>query len=127
MPAPGAGPLRYVILEHDHPFRHWDLMLEDGEILRTWRLLAPPAPGATVVAEASFDHRRVYLEYEGPLSGNRGTVVRWESGTFAWLERTDCRIIVRLDGQRLRGTGVLEPGSAKAWSFRLDPPCEQRS
>jgi hypothetical protein len=28
------------------------------------------------------DHRRVYLDYEGPISGGRGEVVRVEAGTF---------------------------------------------
>ena len=60
---------RFVILEHDHPILHWDFMLESGEVLRTWRLAAPPRPGADFSAAPSFDHRRVYLDYEGPISG----------------------------------------------------------
>src|SRR5205807_395991 len=41
---------RFVILEHDHPELHWDLMLEAGPVLRTWRLAAPPQPGRAVAA-----------------------------------------------------------------------------
>ena len=33
---------RFVILEHDYPELHWDLMLETAGALRTWRLLRPP-------------------------------------------------------------------------------------
>src|SRR4051794_8490712 len=53
---------RFVILEHDHPVLHWDFMLEVGDVLRTWRLAAPPAAGMTVPAEPSFDHRKLYLD-----------------------------------------------------------------
>jgi hypothetical protein len=67
---------RFVILEHDHPELHWDFMLEAGAVLRTWRLAAPPALGQVVAAAASFDHRLLYLDYEGPVSGGRGTVRR---------------------------------------------------
>jgi hypothetical protein len=73
---------RYVILTHDHPFLHWDLMLEDGGVLRTWRLLEEPAVGRTVPAEKLPDHRLAYLDYEGPVSGDRGNVVRWDYGTY---------------------------------------------
>lgn len=76
---------RYVILTHDHPFPHWDLMLEDGGVLRTWRLLAEPAAGQVVRAEQLADHRLAYLDYEGPVSGGRGSVARWDHGTYEQL------------------------------------------
>ncbi len=77
---------RFVILEHDYPHLHWDLMLEDGDVLRTWRLSAPPEPGVGVDAEPSFDHRLIYLDYEGPISDGRGNVKRHDKGTFEWIE-----------------------------------------
>ena len=72
---------RFVILEHDHPVLHWDFMLEAGDVLRTWRLSAPPIRGAIVAAERIGDHRRLYLDYEGPVSDGRGNVVRWDAGS----------------------------------------------
>ena len=99
---------RFVILEHDHPMRHWDLMLESGTILRTWRLPAFPRSGETIAAEATFDHRLVYLDYEGPISGGRGRVIRRESGTFAWQTQAVDRVVVRVDGEQLRGVLRLE-------------------
>jgi DNA polymerase Ligase (LigD) len=105
---------RFVILEHDHPQRHWDLMLEAGKVLRTWRLCAPLAAG-TVPAEASFDHRLLYLEYEGPISGNRGTVVRWETGTFVWIVATADRVVVELKGSTLVGRLQLDRGTGTNW------------
>jgi hypothetical protein len=113
---------RYVILEHDWPGRHWDLMLESGAVLRTWRLLATPAAGHTVPAEGSFDHRPVYLDYEGPVSGGRGSVVRWDSGTFEWEVDQPAQVVFQVDGRRLHGKGVLHQDARGEWSFQVEPP-----
>ncbi len=110
---------RFVILEHDHPVLHWDFMLEMGDVLRTWRLASPPAVGHTVPAEPIFDHRRVYLDYEGPVRGDRGTVTRWDAGTYEWRGEGEGSVTVRLDGGRLRGLAVLARGPSGAWSLAL--------
>jgi hypothetical protein len=110
---------RYAILEHDHPERHWDFLLEAGDVLRAWRLAAPPWPGQTVAAEASFDHRRLYLDYEGPVSGDRGRVVRWDAGLFSWEAVGDGRVVVRLEGGRCRGTASLTRGADGRWSLTV--------
>jgi hypothetical protein len=111
---------RFVVLEHDHPERHWDLMLEAGAVLRTWRLAAPPAAGESVHATPSFDHRLLYLDYEGPISGGRGRVSRWDHGTFLWETDEADRLVVRLSGGRLRGVLHLERGDA-GWQGRFCP------
>lgn len=110
---------RFVILEHDHPTPHWDFMLEAGPVLRTWRLSAPPELGRSVEAVASFDHRPMYLDYEGPVSGNRGSVRRWDAGTFAWQSDTPEQIAVRLAGHRLGGLVILERDESDAWSLTV--------
>jgi hypothetical protein len=112
---------RYVILEHDHPIRHWDFMLEAGDVLRTWRLEAPPSPGQAVRAEASFDHRPLYLDYEGPVSRGRGSVARWDAGIFTWTVNAEDRVVARLEGGRLSGTAVLERAASGAWLLRIVP------
>lgn len=112
---------RFVILEHDHPKLHWDLMLEAGEVLRTWRLLAPPRVGAEVVAEWLADHRKHYLDYEGPVSGGRGQVRRWDRGCYEPDARQfsgDGPLVIVLEGERLRGTATLSK-STGGWTFRL--------
>ncbi len=110
---------RYVILEHDFPSRHWDFMLESGDVLKTWRLAAPPQPGSAVAAEPSFDHRRAYLDYEGPVSGGRGTVTRWDAGTFSWEQEVGA-VAVRLEGQRLQGRARVESDGAAGWLLVLE-------
>ena len=114
------GPImpRYVILTHDHPSLHWDLMFEHEEALRTWRLSATPTNGATVIAQALDDHRRMYLDYEGPVSNNRGTVVRWDTGVFEGPVDGDNRIDVQLHGEKLKGTVALtRQGVANHWEL----------
>ncbi|HLQ45321.1 MAG TPA: hypothetical protein VK137_11370, partial [Planctomycetaceae bacterium] len=33
---------RFAILIHDHPFLHWDLLVEQAGVLQAWRLLESP-------------------------------------------------------------------------------------
>ena len=107
---------RFVILEHDHPFLHWDLMLESGESLRTWRLHGEPPAGRTIAAEPLPDHRLAYLDYEGPVSGNRGTVTRWDAGEYRLLEESKERIVLVLSGNRLTGSAVIASAET-GWQF----------
>ncbi|MEZ6122285.1 MAG: DNA polymerase ligase N-terminal domain-containing protein [Planctomycetaceae bacterium] len=71
---------RFVILEHDHPFLHWDLLIQNGSVLNAWRLLQPVHPGKWIAAETLPEHRLLYLDYEGPVSQNRGSVRRLVQG-----------------------------------------------
>src|SRR5207248_2367384 len=97
---------------------HWDFLLEAGPVLRAWRLLAEPRPGADLPAEPNFDHRPLYLDYEGPLSGGRGSVRRWDTGTFEWLTDGEREKAVRLAGGRLRGVARLRrDGDGWVWRF----------
>ena len=106
---------RFAILEHDYPARHWDFFLEEGETLLTWRLSAPPDSGAVVEALEMLDHRRLYLDYEGPVSGGRGAVKRWDDGTFEWEVSERDRFAVRLCGGRLQGLFRLERLEGENW------------
>ena len=113
--------MRFAILTHDHPFLHWDLLLEDGPACRTWRLLAEPAPGQTVAAQSLPNHRLHYLEYQGRVGGGRGTVTQWDTGTYATrvdLGQPDAAtgVCVTLSGQRLRGRCVLVRHANGDWS-----------
>jgi hypothetical protein len=109
---------RFVILEHDHPTLHWDLMLEVGDVLQTWRLAEAPAPGAIIEAIALGDHRKAYLDYEGPVSGGRGSVVRWDAGSFA--EEQDSMAMKRLlflEGTQIRSRIALQRIHGDEWRF----------
>lgn len=113
---------RFVILTHDHPHLHWDLMLEEAHDLRTWRLLAEPDSAGPIPAEALPPHRKHYLTYEGPVSGNRGTVTRWDSGSYELLQADEQHVRVRLDGSRLN-TEIsirLSDEAAGRWEIQFD-------
>lgn len=75
--------LRFVILRHDrvaHP--HFDLMFETepGSLLATWQSPLWPLLQPAILTRLP-DHRREYLEYEGPVSDDRGHVCRITAGT----------------------------------------------
>lgn len=108
---------RFVILEHDHPHRHWDLMLETAGVLRTWRLASPPDGPGPIAAEAIGDHRLANLDYEGPVSGGRGTVVRWDRGELDWEKSSEGLVRVRLAGIRVSGPAVLKRNVEGQWVF----------
>jgi len=115
---------RFVILEHDHPDLHWDLMLEHGPSLKTWRLAHfPPGQETEVAALALADHRSAYLDYEGPVSGNRGRVLRRDQGTFAVLDgdlaQEGKNLVLTLHGEHVKGIVVLQHVTGDSWSFRL--------
>ncbi|MEX0718693.1 MAG: DNA polymerase ligase N-terminal domain-containing protein [Planctomycetaceae bacterium] len=128
---------RFAILTHDHPFLHWDLLLEQGDVLRAWRLLAEPLSVETIEAEPLPDHRPLYLDYEGPIGGDRGSVTRWDAGTYDIRAETPAaerhaepvasaeRIEIDFAGTRLRGTFVLECRGDEDWQLHSPPasPC----
>lgn len=112
---------RFAILEHDYPVCHWDFLLEDGDKLLTWRLSAAPESGVVLDAQQTFDHRKLYLDYEGPVSGERGNVTRWDGGTFEWEVRQRDQIAVRLSGLRLRGGFRLARLQGENWRGEFTP------
>ena len=117
---------RFVILRHEPPASyprglHWDLMLEARGALRTWALAEEPRRGATLPAEALADHRLAYLDFEGEVSGNRGTVERWDAGTYTIQSCTEARWEIQVWGEQLRGDAVLQrdPDDMKRWRLEL--------
>ena len=112
---------RFVVLTHDHPFLHWDLMLEQGDSLRTWRLSQPLDSAGPIAAEPLPDHRLAYLDYEGRVSGDRGTVERWDAGRYELIESTADLVRVKLAGRRLGGdASISREQTGVAWLFRWE-------
>lgn len=109
--------LPFVLLFHEVPparvkamgrSSHWDFMVatnDDGP-LRTWALDAAPdfdrGDDFAITAQSLPDHRREYLEYEGPVSGDRGSVSRVASGTATWERKTPGaeKILLRLENDQ---------------------------
>lgn len=95
--------MEHVFPEGHARATHWDLMIEDGAALATWALERAPDEGRSVGAERLADHRRSYLDYEGPVSGDRGHVTRWDAGACTVHEREAGRWVVELVGEKLDG------------------------
>jgi hypothetical protein len=79
---------RFVILHHQSPTGdHWDIMLETESALTTWSIPPQSPVGSSFACSATRlpDHRKHYLDYEGEVTGNRGTVVRINTGTYEQL------------------------------------------
>jgi hypothetical protein len=119
---------RFVIQQHrTRDAVHYDLMLDrgDGGRLATWSLAAmPPAAGASCPAKRLADHRRVYLTYEGPLSGDRGEVHIAAAGTWALEADAPDRLVLRLESAACRGRFELRrdpAGGPEAWRLTALP------
>jgi hypothetical protein len=62
---------KFVIQKHSRGDDvHWDLMLEAGDVLETYRLAVPPEKitGKPVEAVKIFDHPLKFLTYEGSVN-----------------------------------------------------------
>ena len=119
---------RYVILRHDLPPHaslpgHWDLMLETNGVLATWAVAEEPVPGRRIAAERLADHRLDYLELEGPVSGDRGHVTRWDAGAYRTESQSSAAWRVRVRGNRLDGQIALEIAGdqPRYWTFCYVP------
>lgn len=115
---------RFVILLHETPPSyvrptHWDLMLEDGDHLLTWALAAMPRVDCDTDAEQLGNHRLEYLDIEGRLSRDRGTVQRVAEGEFEWLVREKNEIVIALGGEALQGTVQLIHRGGQSWRLLL--------
>ena len=128
---------------------HWDLMIEQDGALLTWSLEQLPDAWREVVggvSDADFvgkwnassasatppttcvpatrlpNHRLDYLEYEGPLSGDRGEVHRIDAGAYELLDDSPAALRIDLEGARCRGEVQLTRLHANAWQLETAPP-----
>jgi hypothetical protein len=123
---------RFVLLRHELPPEnprpsHFDLMLEQTGALRTWACERMPATAEEVLADDLADHRLTYLDYEGPVSGNRGSVTRVDAGSYEPLAISPDVVRVRIAGVILRGILTLTRATVggQRWIVGLSP--ESRS
>lgn len=105
----------FVILEHRMPVGHerslhWDVMLEREGVLWTWSSDPWLSLGYRGPAERLPDHRLAYLDYEGPIRGERGDVRRIDRGEYVLTHYTDDEVQARLNGAVWRGELRLTQG-----------------
>lgn len=117
---------RFVILRHELPIpherqSHWDLMLEESGTLHTWQLPQPLDVQVDTAVRQLPNHRLAYLDYEGPIAGERGFVRREDQGTYVTMERDTTRWVVNLQGEKFRGQlqlTLVDP-AGQGWSVRF--------
>jgi hypothetical protein len=116
-----VAPRRFVLLRHTgHGPVHFDLMIAHGTALATWQFADSPtllAPGATLPCRQLAEHRMAYLDYEGPVGGERGQVQRAAAGTCTLHSATATDWDFDLDGPTLHGKFRLRCGPNAAWSL----------
>lgn len=128
----GSVMRHWVLLRHDTPDggHHFDWMLEGGPdgTLITFRTAERVDEHVNTgegefECEALADHRAVYLDYEGEISGGRGSVRRVAQGELKQVLRTENTLscaVVRPDGVVIRIQGACA-GNAW-WRMRLCGP-----
>jgi hypothetical protein len=92
--------MRYVVLHHTgYGEPHFDLMVETApdSPLATWRSAVWPFIEVTYQLEHLADHRRTYLDYEGPVSGGRGMVRRVHAGTHTVVQDHPVLLIITVE------------------------------
>jgi bifunctional non-homologous end joining protein LigD len=98
---------KYVVQKHrkqSDPV-HWDLMMENGTVLETYRLAAPPEKWGEKVIEAVkiFDHPLKFLSYEGTVNKGKGRVEIADCGTYCLIKRNKNQQQVSFSGEILKG------------------------
>ncbi len=129
---------RYVVLRHHLPADqqdalrrgdHYDWMFEVQGRLLTWasEQFPPPGHAAAVGATLLTPHRLSYLDYEGAISGDRGTVRRIEAGHHRLLQCLADRYEFAVQGERCGVVAIyrnLSGLSSGSWVIAFEPKRE---
>lgn len=101
-----AAQTRFVIHKHTLSGQiHWDLMIEYGDILKTWRIENPPQILAIQKTKATpiFDHDKKFLTYQGSVNNGKGTVEIVENGLCTVKTIEENEINIKFDSNKLKG------------------------
>jgi DNA ligase D-like protein (predicted 3'-phosphoesterase) len=123
----GGADLVYVIQKHKASHLHWDLRLQEGDVLKSWAVPKEPPVETSVkrLAVQVEDHPLDYASFEGTIPAGEygaGTVEIWDRGSYRILESTSSKLWIEISGRRLSGPYVLlklKPGESKDrnWLF----------
>ena len=113
---------KYVIQRHEKQNEptHWDLMLENGTVLETYRVSLPPEDWGAKPVEAVriFDHPLKFLNYEGSVNKGKGTVEIADCGTYRLIEKNETQQQISFVGNLLRGEFQLCLIEGDRWELR---------
>ena len=113
--------MKFVVHFHSTEIDHYDFMLENNDILLTWRIdlhefnrMLKGEPASTVKIH---DHSRKYLDYQCPVSCGIGHVKLIDTGEYKLIDEK----IFILNGRILSGTLTIEAGIDGNDKFLLIP------
>ena len=110
---------KFVVQRHERQNEptHWDLMLEAGDFLETYRIGEPPEEWGREPIEAVriFDHPMKFLTYQGSVNKGKGSIKIADSGTFSVVSQNEDQLILEISGVILKGefTFAVEGGPAR--------------
>jgi DNA ligase D-like protein (predicted 3'-phosphoesterase) len=115
----------FVVHEHHARNLHWDLRLEMDGVLKSWAVPKEPPleKGTKRLAIQVEDHALDYAGFKGEIPEGEygaGVVKIWDSGEYDLVEKTADKIVVKMNGGKLKGEFVLlrfEKAGAKSWLF----------
>ena len=116
-----------VLLRHEMAdgTRHFDWLIDPGSprALLTFRVAEPIHTGGSraFAAEMIPDHRRMYLDFEGPIPGGRGRVARVARGALIALGEQQGRVVIRGSLGALAGIFVGLRADGPWWRFAVAP------
>jgi bifunctional non-homologous end joining protein LigD len=118
------GKKVYVIQEHHARHIHWDLRLEMDGVLKSWAVpKEPPLDEKTRrLAVQVEDHPLDYASFEGKIPEGQygaGDVTVWDKGTYEPVDIQKDKIIVTLNGEKLKGDYCLIKTSYQKNSWLL--------
>ena len=102
----------YVIHKHAATHLHYDLRLEVDGVLKSWAIPKEPStsPGVRRLAVQVDDHPMEYATFHGTIPEGEygaGTVEIWDKGTYKMIDKKQDKLIVDINGDRLKGAYVL--------------------
>jgi hypothetical protein len=112
------------MLECDGVLRTWSL----EELPRWWQVFANRKYGILDISFAAWnfvrayplgDHRIAYLDYEGPVSGDRGYVRRLDAGKVEFLRNKVNDLEAVLKGEVLRNSTVHLEQMDDGWQLNV--------
>jgi hypothetical protein len=115
---------RFVVQEHTTPAGvHWDLMLEQGEALTTFRLEQPPQAAREGIVRAVniCDHPLRFLTYEGPVQKGTGQVRIVDRGSCDVVDEAGGVITLQFRGTILQGGFALRQVEGVSWQLAPRP------
>jgi bifunctional non-homologous end joining protein LigD len=109
---------KFVVQRHERQNEptHWDLMLEAGDFLETYRIGKPPEQWGSEPIEAVriFDHPLKFLTYEGSVNKGKGSVKIADSGTYCVVSQNENQLILEISGVILKGEFIFATGGCRA-------------